>query len=168
MRAEHQRLQRRVPHRDRSACLADRSRGGAPGWRGRSARAPVDILDPAGALVEDARQLVDDPVFRRDDDVGERAAAESLRGRSRAIASERDEDLAVVRTAVVAVLILLTDLADHGVRAPFSVDRFAEDVALAEELLGHVEADDSHAREPAARPANAKLRPYSSSMVRMS
>ena len=59
---------------------------------------------------------------------------------------ERHEDLVVVGPAVVAVLVLLADLADHGVRQAVQRDRLAEDVALAEQLLGHVEADDGDAR----------------------
>ena len=129
---------------------------------------PVDVLDPAGALVERARQQIDDPVLRRDDDVRQRAG---LRVPPRHVARhrrERHEDLVVVGSAVVAVLVLLADLADHRVRHAVQRDRFAEDVPLAEQLLGHVEADDRDARHLLLRPASAKLRPYSSSMVRMS
>ena len=120
---------------------------------------PVDVLDASGALVERPRQLVDHPVFRRHDDVRQRAgrgvgARQILRHRG-----ERHEDLVVVRAAVVAVLVLLPNLADHGVRHAVQRDRLVEDVALAEQLLGHVGADDRDARRPALRPVHVKLRP---------
>ena len=48
---------------------------------------PGDVLDSAASLVEDGRQLVDDPGLRRDDDVRQHAGSASLRGMSRAIAA---------------------------------------------------------------------------------
>ena len=61
---------------------------------------------------------------------------------------ERHEDLVVVGTAVVAVLVLLADLADHGVGQAVDGERLAEDVPLAEQLIGHVVADERDARDP--------------------
>ena len=63
------------------------------------------------------------------------------------------EDLVVVWTAVVAVLLFLANLADDGVRGAVERQRLADDRALTEQLLGHVEADDRHARDLLLRPS---------------
>jgi hypothetical protein len=69
-------------------------------------------------------------------------ASASVRGKSAHHRREGDEDLVVVGAAVVAVLILLPDLADHRVGQAVQVDGLAQAVAGAEQLRRGVGADD--------------------------
>ena len=95
---------------------------------------PTSMAGPPEVLPTSSQEPPEVPV-------GESLARQVARHRS-----ERDEDLIVVGTAVVAVLALLANLADHRVRRSVQGERLAEDVALAEQLLRHVEADDRDAR----------------------
>ncbi|MGC4085188.1 MAG: hypothetical protein QM736_24485 [Vicinamibacterales bacterium] len=62
------------------------------------------------------------------------------------IAEKGTKDLRVVGAVVVRILILLADLPDDLVGDAVEHQRLAEDIALAEQLVGHVEADDRRAR----------------------
>jgi hypothetical protein len=111
--AEHQRLQRGVPHRDRLP-----SAGSNPWRRARIARTfwferPVDVLDPAGPLVERLRQ-------RSTTHLGATMMSDSVPAprpfaAGRATSPRTARRFVVVGTAVVAVLVLLADLADDRV-----------------------------------------------------
>ena len=57
---------------------------------------------------------------------------------------EGHEHLVVVGPAVVAVLVLLPDLADDRVRLPVQLDRLVQALARAEQLRPGVGADDGH------------------------
>ena len=76
---------------------------------------PVDVVDPPCALLQLARQVVDDPLLRRDDDVGDDPARCIGAGKVLRHRGERHEDLVVVGTAVVAVLVLVPDFTHHCV-----------------------------------------------------
>src|SRR5258706_146039 len=88
------------------------------------------IADVVGPSAECARQLVDHPLLRPDDDVRERARRRVAPRQIARHGGEGHEDLVVVRPAVVAVLVLLPDLADDGVRRAVQRDRLADDAAL--------------------------------------
>ena len=92
------------------------------------------------------RQRVDHTVIRRDDDVGQRARRARRFAACRAAWRRRARRSCCCRAAVVAVLFLLANLADHLIRRAVEHQRLVEDRTLAEQLLGHVEADNRHPR----------------------
>ena len=142
---EHQGLERRVPHRDGLPIVGIEPVPARQDRANVTLERPVDVLDPSGAGVERRLQPADHPLLRRDDDVRQRAGIGVLTRHVARHRREGDEDLVVVRAAVVAVLVLLADLPHDGVRKPVEGDGFADNVPLAEQLLGHIEADDCDA-----------------------
>ena len=120
---------------------------------------PVDVGDAAGARVEHAFEPADDVRLRRDDDLRQRARRRVGPGKVAGHRRKRHEHLVVVGAAVVAVLLLLPDLADDGVGHAVDLHDLAEPLAGAEELRPGVGADDRDAAHLRPRRASRTTRP---------
>jgi hypothetical protein len=143
--AEHQRVDGRVPHPHRLAIVRIEV---VPAREHRphvTLERPVDVVDAPRPRGKAVRQLVHHPLLWRDDDVRDHIGLGVLARKIARHRGERHEGLVVVRPAIVAVLVLLPDLADDRVADPVQRELLAKRVPRAEQLGRQVGAEQRHA-----------------------